>query len=135
MQVQQTCGRRCFPALLKEIQSTWLLSRRIVKILLQFWLFSCHEQNQVPGIRTQFMKMYERCRMRVLELFVTCHTDGRQKSNTTHCRPMSLNICSGPCNAVCRLSRNTQGLLLIYSTGQVGLEIKLRTAAFGERNF
>ena len=78
MQVQQTCGRGCIPALLKEIRSTWLLSRRIVKFLLQFWLFSCHEQNQVPGIWTQFMKIYERCRMSVLEIFVTCHTDGRQ---------------------------------------------------------
>jgi hypothetical protein len=33
------------------------------------------------------------------------------------------------------LSRNTQGLLLIFSTGQVGLEIKLLTAALGERGF
>jgi len=48
---------------------------------------------------------------------------------------MSLNVCSVPCNAVCHLSCNTQGLLLIFSTGQVGLEIKLLTAALGERNF
>ena len=63
---------------LKEIQSTWLLSRRIVKNLLQFWLFSRHEQNPVPRIGTQFMKIYGSCRMTILEIFVTCHTDGRQ---------------------------------------------------------
>ena len=47
---------------------------------------------------------------------------------------MSLNVCSVPCNAVCHLSRNTQGLLLIFSTGQVGREIKLLTVELGERN-